>query len=293
MKPVLKLPLLTLVLLLLAFVLPACTLTGFGPAEDHSSFISAQATDDGRSVIFTAQRLVYRPAAGWRAFPDGGIPYYSKDEDIVGVYDLADRKLRVIEKQKNTYWQPGQGEFHVTHSKGRIAVISVGGQKKSDYLTDVRHYLLDIRGGRLKQVPLRDDFAARGREMGYFYLLDEDGTMLLTALAAGTEHGRDARYEFWVRHPSGEYINLGSGLDYYGLENGELIFWSLDEHALFAYDMAARTRRALGRYIPATQEGSGLDARLSSPGGKTLKLWVKSDGEWRMKETLLKIVDIN
>ena len=48
-------------LLTAAVLLTGCP-WGYGPAVDRSRFASAILSDDGRTAIFTYQRLVYAPA---------------------------------------------------------------------------------------------------------------------------------------------------------------------------------------------------------------------------------------
>ena len=56
-------------------LLTACN-TGYGLLQDHSEFVSAKLAGDQRRVVFSAHHYAYRPASGWRAFPDGGVPDY-------------------------------------------------------------------------------------------------------------------------------------------------------------------------------------------------------------------------
>ena len=49
---------------------------GYGPPFDDRQFESAVLHPDGQRCLYAFDDVVYRPAAGLRAFPDGGIPPY-------------------------------------------------------------------------------------------------------------------------------------------------------------------------------------------------------------------------
>ena len=105
-------------------LLTAACSVGYGPLQDHSEFVSARLADDKHRVLFSFHHFAYRPAAGWRAFPDGGIPNYVKDINLLGVYDLQNRKIRILRHEKNSIWEPGSGLFTIQAVKGSKALIS-------------------------------------------------------------------------------------------------------------------------------------------------------------------------
>ena len=109
---------------------------GYGPMQDHSEFVSARLTEDNRTVLFTFHRFMYKPAGGWGAFPDGGIPRYLENINIIAAYDLEPRSLRILHREKNTNWQPGSGLFTIQAINGAKALLIQGGQ--------LRYLLLDM-----------------------------------------------------------------------------------------------------------------------------------------------------
>jgi hypothetical protein len=90
------------------FLLASCN-SGYGPLQDHSRFVSAKLADDRKRILFSYHHFTYRPAAGWRAFPDGGVPKYLKDVNLVGTYDLPRKKVTILRRENNRDWQPGSG----------------------------------------------------------------------------------------------------------------------------------------------------------------------------------------
>ncbi|HEU0007086.1 MAG TPA: hypothetical protein VFS12_13965, partial [Terriglobia bacterium] len=116
----------TLVAISTLILVTSCHL-GYGPLQDRSKFVSARLADDERTVLFSFHRFAYRAATGWRAFPDGGIPDYATDINILGTYDLQTRKIKILRREKNSQWQPGSGLFTIQSTKGYKALISQGG----------------------------------------------------------------------------------------------------------------------------------------------------------------------
>ncbi len=104
-----------IIICLVALLLVSC-MGGYGPPYDNSSFVSADTALDGRIGIFTMKRLVYRPASGWRAFPDGGIPKYLMDRNYIAVYDFTSGRTRVIYREdalREGFWLPGSSTLHI------------------------------------------------------------------------------------------------------------------------------------------------------------------------------------
>lgn len=283
-----------LIILILSFIATGCSMAGYGPAVDYSRFVSVKLAGEGTAAVFTAQKLVYRPATGWRAFPDGGIPRYIEDEGIIGIYHLDSRTVRTIADEENKDWQDGQGQFFVSHANSKRAVITQSGQGRKDYLTQVRYFMLDIETARLTPMNIKEDFKDRGREVGYFYLLDDRSTLLFINQPLGSTTKEGASDDLWLRYPDGEYLKVASGADYNGFTGRELIYWSLNENQLYSFNIDNRTKEIKPRnfYVPMERD-STLDVRCSSPGGKRLEHWEKDAGQWRLKDTLMDIKDID
>jgi hypothetical protein len=74
----------------------------------------------------------------------------------------------------------------------------------------------------------------------------------------------------------------------------ELIYWSLTENQLYSFNIDNRTTDIKPRnfYVPLEKD-KPLDIRQSSPDGKKLELWEKDAEQWRLKDTLMDIKDID
>lgn len=73
--------------------------SGWEPTRDVSRFESAVVADDSRLGVFTYKRRVYRPASGWRGFPDGGPAKDLLNENGVATYDPVSGSVRVLWRQ--------------------------------------------------------------------------------------------------------------------------------------------------------------------------------------------------
>ena len=163
-------------------LLTSCHL-GYGPLQDQSKFVSARLADDKRTVLFSFHRFAYRAATGWRAFPDGGIPKYVTDINLLGTYDLQTRKIKILRREKNSQWQPGSGLFTIHSANGSKALISQGGQLRGPFKLGVKYVLLDFQRGDATDIDLKSDLAQRGRDTGQIYLVDGDGTLVFVTLS--------------------------------------------------------------------------------------------------------------
>ena len=233
-------------------LLTACN-TGYGPLQDHSEFISARLAADQRTVVFSAHHYAYRPATGWRAFPDGGVPDYVTDSNILGIYDLQTQDVSIIRREENSEWQPGNGNFFVITTQGSKALVSQGGQLLGPFRHGVKHLLLDFVTHDLEALDLKGELAARNRDTGYLYLVDSAGTLVFVTLSL--EEAKDAGAyrqgrsipEIWVRTPLGEYLKVVASAHYKGVHQGEVIYWEPATRAFMAFSLANRTTR------PATE----------------------------------------
>lgn len=91
---------------------------GYGPLQDQSKFVSARLADDKRTVLFSFHRFAYRPATGWRAFPDGGIPNYVRDINILGTYDLQTRMIKILRERRIRSGSQEAGSSRFTRQTG-------------------------------------------------------------------------------------------------------------------------------------------------------------------------------
>lgn len=276
--------------LLLALLPVGCGLSGYGPAEDHSSFVSADAATDGRYGIFSHHRYVYRPATGIRAFPDGGIPYYVKDTNTLGVYDFATGRVRIIRSEKNRDFQPGQGTFTVAQTSITKAVISQGGQGRSDYLTHLRQYILDIPSGEMTPIDLKGELEKLGRAPGYMYLVDDEGTLVLVTAPLGEDAswvGKESNpKEVFIRHPDGSYEKAATVVHYYPTTDGLVHYFDYERHVYLVYDPATHAGRTPpGRYPPAWNTDKVYSLAVSPDSRNALSIIEKVGDDWHYRDT--------
>jgi hypothetical protein len=267
-----------------SLILSACGF-GYGPLQDHSEFASAQLTA-GKRVVFAYHRFKYRPAAGWRAFPDGGIPKYVEDENVLGVFDPGTRVLKILRREKNTEWQPGSGTMTIVAVRGNKALIAQGGQLRGPFALGTRYILADVERGELRDMDLKGDLAGRGRDRGELYLADGEGTIVFVTVsldqAKNPKAYRDGEIvpEIWVRTPSGEYLKAAASSHYQEVRDGEVIYWEPSTREHMAFSIANRKVRVLPGYkIPEYRDVT--EGVILSPDRKALELGAKVNGEWK------------
>ena len=259
----------------------------YGPKRDYSKFKSAALLDEGRTVAFTFHALVYRPAAGMAAFPDGGIPKYLTDRSFLCTMDRSSGDLKKLMDEKNREWTNRSGALHIVAARGNVILASQSGQKRRDlssYLT--RHHLLNVASGALDTFDLAEDLRKHGRKQGPIYLVDDDGTLLIRTLADSggvtSESSVKEVPEVWVRSPGGRYILAAATAHYERTVNGEVIYWNHADRQYYAFSVKAGTTRILENYrVPETQqitEGASI-----GDGGASLEFGVRTNGVWQYR----------
>jgi hypothetical protein len=264
-------------LLLWAGVVAGC----HGPAQDHSRFESAVLLRD-HTVLFSFKHLVYRPAEGLAAFPDGGVPKYDRDEDLLGTYHIPSGALRILRHGPNRRWTDGQGSYGIQRSRGNVALVSQGGQLRRDLAKSTfEDWLLDIDTGAFTPVDYRTELAERQLASNGMYLVDTRGTLLFVTRplhADGNKSGeRDAA--LWIRTPAGEYLQVAQTSHYEGLEGSELIFWIPETRRFKAFDLVTRTTRDLPGYRVRPQEDP-VEGIIVDTGGQQLLFGRKAGAGW-------------
>jgi hypothetical protein len=279
------------------FLLASCHV-GYGPLQDHSEFVSARLADDNHTVLFSFHRFIYRPATGWRAFPDGGIPDYLTDIILLGTYDVQSREIRILRREENSQWQPRSGLFTVHSTKGSRALISEGGQLRGPFKLAVKYLLLDFKQGNATDLDLKSDLAKFGRDSGQIYLVDGDGTLVFVTLSL--EEAKDsAAYrnsglipEIWVRTPSGNYLKAAVSAHYQCTRNGEVIYWEPSTREFMAFSIATRkTRNATDFKVPGYEDV--VNGVILSSNRKGLEFGVKVNEQWRYEWLDLKPEQLN
>jgi len=262
----------------------------YGPPVDRSGFVSAMASPDGKHGVFSYHRLVYRPAAGWRAFPDGGIPKYEEDSFAIGVYDMRTGRYRLAESGPNGRWEHGQGEPYVAQVVDGMAIINRGGQLASDggFLSD--HMMLDLDTAELSPLPIEEELAGMGLLPGYYYLADAEGTMAVIAIPAGSQDAlKDWRSdesvskEIWLRHPDGTYEKAADAIHYYGFTGGLVHYYSSDSRRYMVYDTTTGVS-APGEGYPPSQPEKTADLRVHGDNRAGLEVAVKGPDGWKTRD---------
>jgi hypothetical protein len=264
----------------LAMTIVAGCDSGWGPPRDVSRFGNAVVADGGKTGVFTYKYRIYRPAAGWRAFPDGGPTRDVVNENGIAVYDFATGRTRVLWRQNvmKSRWLPA-ASCSVTAAVGKTVLATCSGQRRSDYSHDTERFWLDLDSGATTPLPLQEELAARGWEKKSLYLVDEDRTLVLMRYfpehPQGTKKLEPVR-ELLVRRPSGDYLRVDDAVYYYGCRNREIHYWSGDGRSrVFNLDSGAyRTgdRREYADLLAANRAGPEV--------GLTP---VYRDGTWRLQ----------
>ena len=266
-------------------LLTSCS-SGYGPLQDYSKFVSAKLMDDSRSILFTYHHFTYRPAAGWRAFPDGGIPKYIQDTSLIGLYDLSSKKVSVLRREDNSEWQPGNGLYTIHAVKGAKALIAQGGQLRGPFRHGLKFLMLDLALGSATPLDLKGDLARLGRDSGVIYLVDPEGTLLFITLPlaevkdAPARRKNDKDKEIWLRTAGGEYLKVAASSHYEMVRDAEVIYWVPDTRQFQAFSIDTRQTRLApdfrrGDYVDVT-EGVSLSANH-----KGLEYGVKVGGVWQ------------
>jgi hypothetical protein len=261
---------------------------GYGPARDHSEFLSAGFVNDGTTVLFTSHELVYQPATGWRAFPDGGIPRYLKDVNVIGAYEMRSGKSRTLYRQRNTRWQPGSGGFTIQAVNGNKALIGHGGQSRGTFASAIYYLLVDIPSGKCLDLDLKAELAKKGREPGVIYLVDENGTLVFVTAPLQPPEVRTASRdtapipEIWVRTPNGQLLKAAVSAHYECTKNGELIYWDPATRTFLGYSISTHQTRTLAGYKQPGYQDVTKGVIVGSD-RRHLELGDKFNGEWHYR----------
>lgn len=209
----------------------------YGPVRDSSGITSTAVVGAGRAA------LVYhgyktRPAVGIAAFPDGGIPLTLRDDFIVALAgpDGPPRKLAEFRNEALA----GTGSVTLSWYAEDPAHIYATRAGQLDYSS---HYLSDeiriaLNDGAIEHLKLRDQLAARGRDLGAsgfggFIPLDDSGTLLV-----GARQGD--RQELWLRPSHGPPRKLAD-FDRYERRVGDDLVYSVNGPPFTTFAMNWRT----------------------------------------------------
>jgi len=255
-------------LLLGAGVLPGC----HGPAQDHSRFESAVLLRD-HTVLFSFKHLVYRPAEGIAAFPDGGIPKYVTDEDLLGTYHIPSGALRILRREPNRRWTDGQGRYGIQRSRGSVALVTQGGQLRRDLSKSAfEDWLVDIDTGVFQTIDYRTALAERKLDSTGMYLVDARGTLLFVTkpLEIAGERRDEGNAALLIRTPAGEYLQVARTSHYEGMEGDDLVYWIPETRRFKSFDVVTRTTRDLPGHRVRPQEDAVEGVSVETDGQRLL-----------------------
>lgn len=264
---------------LVGCVVPGC----HGPAQDHSRFESAVLMQD-RTVLFSFKRLVYRPAEGLAAFPDGGVPKYVADEDVLATYHIPSGALRILRRERNRRWTDGQGQYGIQRAKGAVALVSQGGQLRRDLAKNAyEDWLVDIATGSFQPVDYRTALVEHRLKMTEMYLVDARGTLLFVTvpLASPSRKGDETDVWLWIRTPGGDYVQVARTSHYERMEGDDLVYWIPETRRFKAFNVVTHATRDLPGYrVPPFVEDAVEGVSIET-GGKRLMFGRKGDAGWQ------------
>ena len=252
-----------------------------GPAQDHSRFESAVLLRE-HTVLFSFKHLVYRPAEGIAAFPDGGVPKYDRDENLLGTYHIPSGVLRILRREHNHRWTDGQGTYGIQRSRGGVALVTQGGQLRRDLSkNEFEDWFVDIETGAFQPVDYRAALAERKLATTGIYLVDERGTLLFVTepleAGGGKRDERDA--SLWIRTPAGEFVHVAQTSHYEGMEGDGLIYWIPETRRFHAFDVVTLATRDLPGYRVRPQEDVTEGVSVET-GGQRLMFGRKTGAAW-------------
>ena len=236
------------VLALAAGALAACT---YAAPVDRSGVEWAVLLPD-HSVAIAFKELVYQPATGAAAWPDGGVPRYLRDRQLIAILRdgapprvlqrIANRELPGSESL-SLGWTEADPD-HLLVTRGAQPDTRSGAQR-------IARWRIDWRDGRVLPFPdVEAELEAQGRslgstEFGGLRVMDPAGTLMLGARSSGQD-------EIWLRDPAGGYRRIDAIKHFYGVLGDELYYWSADDAALVRNWRTGATR-VIARYDPAAR----------------------------------------
>jgi hypothetical protein len=208
----------------------------------------------GGMIALAFQKLLYRPATGIAAFPDGGIPRYLRDHEIIAVQSIDGGGPRILQRLEN------KG----VHGSASIALRSFGAdpdhvlvrrsfQPSTSQGDQVAWWRLSWRDGRISPYPdLAADLKKNGRalgspEFGDIRVIDSDGALLIGARAGSQD-------ELWLRPATGAYRRLDAFAHFYGIQGDELYYWTGNQ--AIVRNWRTDERRIIAQYDPAQRQTS-------------------------------------
>jgi hypothetical protein len=272
----------------------------------RGAFIDAKLTSDGKLGVFTFNRtipipseyqrdsLIFSPAP--KELPVGLIT----DRSYIGTYDLATGLVKILWMQQNTKWLPGGYNLCIESLSGNSVLIQELAQPRRPHsFAGTQFYLLDIKSGRLKVVPIVRELARRGREVLHAHVVGPDGTLLLETTRRQQPAYLDPKTPLglWVRYPSGEYVLLdnethffpnwsSNGMIYY---SSSLSFPAAPNKGVKVYDVKGRTTQDVDYRSVREREYPDTQLSVNGFGGMVVSRKIKGTNPPTWKHDELKI----
>jgi len=267
--------------LCLRLLLPlALLVAGCGKVVDASKFTSARLLDDGRTIVYAVHELVYRPASGLAAVPDGGIPDYLKYAAVVGRYDRSSGRVMATTRLDTARWLPGQGAASIIDARGDWVLVRCAGQLHDTLQSATAYFVL--QGVALAVQPLDLDvrLQANGLTLTELYFADARGT--LAAVVTRADGNREIRCRLadgtWRAPLAGQLQQV---------DDSEVFIWQGGQQ-LLGYDPV----RDLRRMVPANT----VPPRPEPAAGVTvandrLEYGIRADSGWQYAPLPLTLAD--
>jgi len=236
-----------------ALAMSACS---YGEPIDASGIEAAVLVNNGQTIVLAYHELKYRPARGLAAFPDGGMPKYLSDREIIAVMPIHGAAPRILQRIENKGVH-GSASISLRASDAdadHVLVIS-GGQPSTDQPSRARRWRLDWRGGAALPYPdiaadLKDHGSSLGsRAFGDVQIIALDGTLLIGAMSQGVD-------QFWLLPPNGNYVLLDHFKQFYGIRGDEIYYWKDNEAVVRNWRTGAA--RVVARYDVAQRQTTRL-----------------------------------
>jgi hypothetical protein len=210
----------------------------------------------GGMIALAFQNIRYRPAAGIAAFPDGGIPRYLRDHEIIAVQSLDGGGPRILQRLENKGVHGSAGiALRSFDADPDHVLVRRSFQPSTSQSDQVAWWRLSWREGRILSYPdLAADLKNDGRtlgspEFGDIRVIDSDGTLLIGARVGGQD-------ELWLRPATGAYRRLDAFTHFYGIQGDELYYWTGNQAVVRNWRTDAR--RIIAQYDPAQRQTTRL-----------------------------------
>lgn len=224
----------------------------FGPNWDMSKFGRPTLTlDDGNTGVFTYSRSIYRQQGQGGLIFGGSTSYYITDVKFIGTYNLKTKETRIVHRVEHKPGGDGGGNLVLQGSAGQMLLLAQEPTRQVDFVSEGRWLLFNLKDSSLTELPLKKELKERNLDMGWRWLMKDDGTIMIVTNPLNPDGSQvfrlDPPYEILVRLPGGEYLHVATAVNY-GFGDDEVLYdiskplvGSVD----IAYSIKTRTAREL------------------------------------------------